>query len=1136
MSDPCNRFKGMTSASTPQQHSRRSLVWVPQRTSTSPGVSSSGWSAVPDAEQMLSNLVTGTGAQQYVVHGGPATGKSSLLAAAIAAVVSRGIAPNRILAIGSSARSVAQLRDFIDAAFLAQAGEMANHGLNPQVRTVHSLAFAVMAAAAGAIGVSPPRLLTGAEHDAIFRQALAGYSADGGLRWPEAVRPALATRGFARELRDVVLRTTERSVAPERLAEMGETFERPLWVLAADFARRHEQEMELRTASLPAAEGFPTQLNAAQLVGRATEELDADPSLMVGGRAVEVLIVDNAQLIDPMGGELLMRFAEQAKVVIVAHDPDTAVFRFRGANDKFVQKVQETAATVSLTRSWRDRDVLLASALFARRLPGHEPWRQEVEAHSEAAAHTDRFAPVAWHAAATVNDEAAAIADYLLRLHYLHDIPWKRMAIIQRSVGAHAELLQRTFDAYGVPVVDAGAEVPPADDPLVAALLDVLESALETPNEAMVRRLLVGPLGQADPADLRDLRRLLRERGREDAETPSRSMEAIRELLLADTDPAEVLGEDVPGRLLSPLQRIRMLRAVVQEAIASDQSVEMVVWELWHATRKAHTLLDIVIEGGVAGRAADRSADAVLDLVDHAADFVEQLPRGTLRQFIEMLREQELPAPRRIRRSPRNAVSLLSAHNSVASEFDVVVIAGLQDGVWPAPRRRFGLFELELLIDLLDNPEFETLSQQEREAAAMAAAAADERRLIVLAASRATRHVLFTAVDSTDGELGASQFFDELHNAGIPQWAALTGDDEVAGHRVFGTSSLVADARQHLLDRSTNDATRHAVARVLKTLATHGVDSADPHNWYRGRTVSSTSSPFPQRASGARVRISPSGLETLETCPLRWFISKQLSASVETPMLRGQAIHLAAQALDSGVAVDDVVAAITDVWPVLSGTRGWAATTENDELEQMVRRLHGWLQINAPAYSSQAVEQQFAMEIRSPAGQQFNEQPAETVLVNGRIDRIDVDADGRFRTVDFKTATSPMSKDEAVTNPQLALYQLALRLGAFTSVGARREETITANVKAAPNDYDEAVNQTAGGVLVYVHPKVGNKVTERHQSPLTTEGQHSIMGRVVVAGAQSLGPVFTAAQNSQCSNCAARAMCPIQSTGKQVGQ
>lgn len=1131
----------------------RRLRWVPQRPVESPGRAPGGWDEVPQAADMLAELerAAGTGGRgTFLVRGGPACGATSLLAASVAALVAGGVSANRIAVVGSSPRSVALLRQMVEAACAARPEDAGGSGMEPQVRTVHALAFAVVAAAAARAGVAPPRLLTGAEHDVIFREALAGYAVDGGSAWPERVRPALATRGFARELRDVMLRMTERSVSPERLSELGAEHGRPLWQSAADFMRRHEQEMELRFAGLPGAEGFPAQLDAAQLVGRAIEEIEVAPDLLEGARRCDVVVVDDAQLIDPMGGELLARLAERARFVVVAADRDTAVFRFRGASEAFVDWVREQSTTeVELERSWRAEPVLAPSALFARRLPGAMGWRRPVAGPGATGnaeeGETDVEWPfgnattlpaAAWHTAATPSEEAAAIADYLLRLHLLHEVPWENMAVVQRNVGSGVELLQRTFDAAGIPVVDAGAEVPPVDDPMVRALLDVADSVVVEPDEAAVRRLLTGPLGKADPADLRDLRRFVRRREVEGA--PERSMDSVRDLLLGEEDPAEVLGEEASGRLVTPLQRIRGLRAVVAESLAADNSVEMVLWDLWHATRKAHYLRDVVSDGGVPGRAADRSADAVMDLFDHAADFVEQMPRGSLRQFVEMLRQEELPAPRRAGRRPtRRAVNLLSAHNCVAAEFDVVVVSGIQDGTWPAPRRRFGLFELELLVDLLDNPYVETMPEGGREVAAAAAAAADERRLMVLATSRARKHVLCTAVDNADGDLAASLFLDELRAAGIPQWSPPTDRTALVGHRVFSPAALVADIRGFLqTDPPAADAA--AAARLLAALAAAGSPGADPAGWYRARPVSSHSSPFPEPDDGPRARLSPSGMETLENCPLRWFIEKQVDTGGEMPLIRGTVAHLSAQALAAGVPADQIISVVAEFWPALSGSRGWVLEAEIEDITGIVSIAQSWIEKNRPVYDAVGIEQWFTMDFLPPAGGKVDDEPAVSVRVNGRIDRMERNSAGEFRAIDFKTSRKLASGDDAATNPQLGLYQLAIRLGALRSTDERSVPPVEQRYPATDDEAAEIVNTSTGGVLVYLAPKAqqAKGAPERHQPPMEPAQHRELVGRALIAGARSIGPQYLASTNDGCDKCAARVMCPVQQTGKQVGR
>src|SRR5690606_5206426 len=165
------------------------------------------------------------------VLGGPGTGKSTLLVETAAAHIRAGAAPESVLLLTGSARLGAQARAAVTARLLrAATGRGAVVVREPMVRTVHSYAFAVLRLAAQRTGGPPPRLLTSAEQDAIVRELLAGDLEDGAaspVRWPAALRPALSTAGFAKELRDLLARCTERGVDPLALQRLGRRLGRP---------------------------------------------------------------------------------------------------------------------------------------------------------------------------------------------------------------------------------------------------------------------------------------------------------------------------------------------------------------------------------------------------------------------------------------------------------------------------------------------------------------------------------------------------------------------------------------------------------------------------------------------------------------------------------------------------------------------------------------------------------------------------------------------------------------------------------------------------------------------------------------------------------------------------------------------
>ena len=120
-----------------------------------------------------------------------------------------------------------------------------------------------------------PRLLTGPEQDLIIRELLAvvGDRGHDAVRWPDALRPALATRAFAQQLRDLMQRAAERGVGPVELARLGERLGRDDWPAAARFMREYVAVLALRDATTRGS----TAYDPAELVRAASGLLADDP-------------------------------------------------------------------------------------------------------------------------------------------------------------------------------------------------------------------------------------------------------------------------------------------------------------------------------------------------------------------------------------------------------------------------------------------------------------------------------------------------------------------------------------------------------------------------------------------------------------------------------------------------------------------------------------------------------------------------------------------------------------------------------------------------------------------------------------------------------------------------------------------
>ena len=349
------------------------------------------------------------------VLGGAGTGKSSLLTRTAVGHIAAGADPESVLLLTGSARLGAQARAAITSALLS-AGERAVVR-EPLVRTVHSYAFAVLRLAAQRNGDPPPRLITSAEQDGIIRELLAGDLEDGdasAVAWPTQLRPALSTVGFATELRDLLARCTERGVDPVELQHIGRRAGRPEWLAAGQFAQAYEQIMLLRAAvGMAAPQATVPALGAAELVGAALEAFATDADLLAAERGrIKLLLVDDAQHLDPQAALLVRVLSAGAELAVIAGDPNQSVFGYRGA-DPALLRGEEPAIT--LTESHRCAPAIAAAITgIASRLPGADAGRRLTGVGVGAPpACGGQPGSVSVRIAASPHAEAAVIADAL---------------------------------------------------------------------------------------------------------------------------------------------------------------------------------------------------------------------------------------------------------------------------------------------------------------------------------------------------------------------------------------------------------------------------------------------------------------------------------------------------------------------------------------------------------------------------------------------------------------------------------------------------------------------------------------------------------------------------------------------------
>jgi len=512
---------------------------------------------------------------------------------------------------------------------------------------------------------------------------------------------------------------------------------------------------------------------------------------------------------------------------------------------------------------------------------------------------------------------------------------------------------------------------------------------------------------------------------------------------------------------------------------------------LWEGSGWSRRLAAAAAGHGAAARAADRDLDAVVALFEAAARLEDRRPRAGVSALLEELAAQEIPAaPMEERVSAGGSVRLLTAHRSKGLEWELVVVAGVQEGVWPDLRRRGSLLD----ADAIDR-------DRPRAPASTAMLLADERRLFYVALTRARRRLVVTAVSGVDDESERpSRFLDEL-GMDLPAVG-------LSGTGLLAAGSLVARLRRTLTDDNASGDDRDEAARLLAQLALEVTDDgeplvrpAHPDNWWG--VAEPSAGPIPVRPTDRPLTLSGSTVSSLQTCPRRWFLDREVHAQgvSTTSQGFGSVVHALAEAVATGAVeadVDALMQQLDAVWSSLPFDATWQRDREHEAARELLERFLRWHRDNSRELLGAEVE--FAVPYD------------DDVVLRGRADRLERDDTGRVVVVDLKTSKNPPQNNELPTEPQLGFYQLAVRSGGFA---------------------DEHPGEPGGAELIQLRQSVRGQVKVQPQPPL--DAGRAWIDDVVETVADTIRTEqFVARPNDFCDRCSYRNSCPAVEAGEQV--
>jgi RecB family exonuclease len=472
----------------------------------------------------------------------------------------------------------------------------------------------------------------------------------------------------------------------------------------------------------------------------------------------------------------------------------------------------------------------------------------------------------------------------------------------------------------------------------------------------------------------------------------------------------------------------------------------------------------------------------MMQLFESARRFAERFPYSKADSFIRQINQESILGDVITSKGQRpDVVEILTVHAAKGREWDLVAIAGLQDGAWPNLRQRGSLLGSERLVERVRHG---ASPLRELDALAASGLIEDERRLLYVATTRARKEIIVTCVQKDDAE--PSIYFDEIAEfLGSNSRESFT---EVP--RPLTVNALVATLRGEIY----GDNQEFAVP-LLRRLADEGVDAANPNSWYGVVPISSDT---PIVAPGRQVSVSPSSSQSFSECGLKWFLERSGGTDGDsTAQVLGSAIHAfaALMEMDNSLTEADLVEKLRNAWNLIDPNSGWVRATQLTKALEMIRKFVGYHTTSSKTVVG--VEAKFVVDVGR-------------AQVRGSVDRLELTADGKLYVVDFKTGSVIPSVAEALTNKQMQAYQLAILEGGF----AKEHES----------------RISAGAELVFLGGK-NKKASTRIQHPIDPGEVKAEIEEIAEGMASN---IFTATINENCGRCSVRGSCPIQGDGRTV--
>jgi DNA helicase-2/ATP-dependent DNA helicase PcrA len=612
-----------------------------------------------------------------LVLAGPGSGKTTVVTRRVAWLVNQGIPPWQILALTFTNKAAGEMRERIEARLPENLP--GRRGLT--VATFHSFCVRILRRYADEARIeSRFSVYDAADQREAIKKAL--VAADMNTRNWTPASVASAISNAKNRLQDAAAFAASAGDFYERsIAKVYRQYEK---ILNANHAVDFD-DLLLRTAAL---------LRGSEIARRELQD------------RYQFVMIDEYQDTNHAQFVIAHTLAAGHRNICVVGDPDQAIYGWRGADIRNIMEFEEhypEAAIVPLGRNFRSTAHIVDAAAG---LIAHNRRRKPKELSTElGAGERPRIilCPDEHH-------EAREIVEVLVRLHRDEEVPWKEMAVLYR-INALSRVLEEAFRDGGVPYVIArGTEFYARKE--VKDALAYLRLVMNPDDEVSLVRIVNDPprgigrttLDRLEVHAMNHQMRLL-ETIRRAGEVASLSKRAVTS---AGKFAAMVDGwRELVGRPVTAATERGPLAELV-ERVVRDSGLEA-------HFRKSGTEEDEQRLANL-GELISAASEFVMPDVDGEPDGGAAAAPLTTMDLLAAWLESVALVSDSDRVDPANGcVTLMTLHTAKGLEFDVVAMAGLEEGLLPHARS--------------------ASDEDQRE---------EERRLCFVGMTRARRHLLMT--------------------------------------------------------------------------------------------------------------------------------------------------------------------------------------------------------------------------------------------------------------------------------------------------------------------------------------------------------------------------------------------------------